>query len=62
MLLNGFLEEHRNVEQQDRSLQHQETPIARQQKQIETLAAGSQKVSGEIEPSKPPAQTVLNNH
>jgi len=54
MLLNEFLKEHRKVEAQ-------EATIARQQKQIEALAAGLQKVSAQVEASKPAPQTVLNS-
>jgi Chaperone of endosialidase len=54
MLLNEFLKEHRKVEQL-------EANAARQQKQIDVLTAGLQKVSAEIEASKPAAQIVLNN-
>jgi uncharacterized coiled-coil protein SlyX len=36
--------------------------IARQQKQIEALTAGLQKVSAELEVRKPAQETVLNNH
>jgi uncharacterized coiled-coil protein SlyX len=39
----------------------QEATIACQQKQIEALAAGLQKVSAVIEMSKPAPQTVRNN-
>jgi hypothetical protein len=39
----------------------QEATIARQQKQIEALAAGLQKVSAQLEVSKPAPQTALNN-
>ena len=60
MLLNEFLKEHRKVEQQGRKTQEQETSItqlkeefqatvAQQQKQIEALTAGLQKVSAQIE-------------
>jgi len=35
--------------------------IAQQQKQIDTLTAGLQKVSAQLEMSKPSPQTVLNN-
>jgi hypothetical protein len=35
--------------------------IAKQQKQIEALAAGLQKVSARLELNKPRPQTVLNN-
>ena len=54
MLLNEFLKEHRKVEEQ-------EATIARQQKQIEALTAGLQKVSAQLELSKPAPPTVLNN-
>jgi trimeric autotransporter adhesin len=47
MLLNEFLKEHRKVEKLE--------------KQIEALTAGLQKVSDQIEMSKPAPQTVLNN-
>ncbi len=40
----------------------QEAKIAQQQKQIDTLAAGLQKVSAQLELSKTATQTVLNNH
>jgi hypothetical protein len=62
MLLNEFLKEHRRVEEQDHKLQEQGAIIAKQQKQIEALAAGLQKVSAQIELSKAAPQTVLNNH
>jgi hypothetical protein len=54
MLLNEFLKAHRKMEQQD-------VTIARQQKQIDALAAGLQKVSAQLEVSKPAPQTVLNS-
>ena len=54
MLLNEFLKEHRKNEEQ-------EATITRQQKQIEALTAGLQKVSAQIEASKPAPQTVANN-
>ena len=54
MLLNEFLKEHRKVEEQG-------AIIAKQQKQIEALTAGLQKMSDQLELSKPAPQTVLNN-
>jgi len=54
MLLNEFLKEHRKVEEQG-------AIIAKQQKQIEALIAGLQKMSDQLEISKPAPQTVLNN-
>jgi hypothetical protein len=52
MLFNEFLKEHRKNE-------GQQTIIAKQQKQIEALTAGLQKVSDQLELSKP-AQMVLS--
>jgi uncharacterized coiled-coil protein SlyX len=54
MLLNEFLKEHRKNEEQ-------EATIARLQKQIEALTAGLQKVSVQLEASKPAPQ-VAENH
>ena len=53
MLLNEFLKEHRKNEEQ-------EAMIARQQKQIEALTVGLQKVSAQLEASKPAPQVVNN--
>ena len=39
----------------------QEATTAQQQNQIETLTAGQQKVSAQLELNKPAPQTVLNN-
>src|SRR5437016_10517521 len=61
MLLNEFLKEHRKNERQESKIEQQEAKIARQQKQIETLTAGLQKVSAQLELSNPAPQTVLNN-
>ena len=57
MLLNEFLKEHRKVEQLTKDF---ESKLAEQQKQIERLTAGLQKVSAQLELSKPAPQTVLN--
>ena len=54
ILLNEFLKEHHKNEEQGAA-------IARQQKQIEALTTGLQKVSAQLEVSKPAPQTVLNN-
>ena len=53
MLLNEFLKAHRKMEEQGAT-------IARQQKQIEALTAGFQKVSAQLEASKPAPQVVNN--
>ena len=47
MLLNEFLKEHRKVEQLE--------------KQVEALTAGLEKVSAQVEMSRPPPQMVVNN-
>ena len=61
MLLNEFLKEHRSVQELKSAAAKQEAIISRQQKQIEALTAGLQKVSDQLELSKPAPQTVLNN-
>ena len=68
MLLNEFLKEHRKNEEQEATItqlksmdEKQEATIAQQQEQIEALAAGLQKVSAQLELSRPAPQTVLNN-
>ena len=76
MLLNEFLKEHRkvqeeeatitqlkaNVAKQDARAERQEGVVADQQKQIEALTAGLQKVSTELEIMKPTPQAVSNNY
>jgi hypothetical protein len=54
MLLNEFLKEHRKV-------QELEANAVRQQKQIDAFTAGLQKVSAQLEASKPAPQVVNNN-
>ncbi len=72
MLLNEFLKEHRKVEEQQATItelkstraQQQkdfQATVAHQQKQIEALSAGLQKVSAQLETSKPAPQLVNNN-
>ena len=75
MLLNEFLKEHRKNEQQQATIAQlkstvakQEVTIARQQTGLETVtarlnaqAAQIQKVSAQLEVSRPAPQTVLNN-
>jgi uncharacterized coiled-coil protein SlyX len=60
MLLNEFLKEHRKVEEQGDKMQTQEATIVelkstveQQQKQIETLSAGLQKVSAQLAAASP---------
>ena len=65
MLLNEFLKEHRKVEALQASFAQQQKDFqataAQQQKQIEALTTGLQKVSDQLEVSKPAPQTVVNN-
>ena len=65
MLLNEFLKEHRKVEELKATIVKQQkenqATAARQQKQIEALTAGLQKVSAQVEMSRPAPQVVLNN-
>jgi endosialidase-like protein len=61
MLLNEFLKEHKTVQELKSAAAKHEAIIARQQKQIEALSAGLQKVSAQLELRKPAPQTVLNN-
>src|SRR5207247_1329600 len=55
MLLNEFLKEHHQV-------QDLKAIVAEQQKQIEALTAGLQRVSAQVEVTKPAPQVVNNNH
>ncbi len=56
MLLNEFLKEHRTVDEL-------KATVAQQQKQLEALTAGLQKVSAKLELNKAAApQTVLNDN
>ena len=71
MLLNEFLKEHGKVQEQTATIselqatvaQQQKTfdsRLAEQQKQIEALTEGLQKVSARLEASKPAPQVVNN--
>jgi len=60
MLLNEFLKEHRTVRELKSNAAKQEATIAQQQKQIESLTAGLQRVSAQLELGKATPQTVLN--
>jgi len=61
MLLNEFLKEHQKSEEQQCKLQEQEGMIARQQKQIDALTAGLQKVNAQLEASKLAPQVAAIN-
>ena len=76
MLLNEFLKEHRKVEEQEATITQLkkefqsklaeqqkdfQATAARQQGQIEALTAGLQRVSAQVEMSRPAPQMVLND-
>ena len=61
MLLNEFLKEHRKVEELEANAAQQQRNFAEQQKRIDALTAGLQKVSVQLELNKPRPQSVLNN-
>jgi len=62
MLLNEFLKEHRTVAELKDLTQKQQAMIAQQEKQIEALAAGLQKVGAQVEMSKPAPQMAADTH
>ena len=65
MLLNEFLKEHRKVEELQATVAEQQNTfqsrIAEQEKQIAALASGLQKVSQQIQMSRPAPQVATNN-
>jgi hypothetical protein len=65
MLLNEFLKAHRKMEEQEATIaqlkKELQATAAHEQKQIETLTAGLQKVSAQLEINKRAPQTVLNS-
>jgi uncharacterized coiled-coil protein SlyX len=60
MVLNEFLKEHRTAQEQKATIAELKQNFAQQQKQIEALTAGLQKVSAQLEASKPAPQVVNN--
>ena len=71
MLLNEFLKEHRKVEKLEATIRQLESTVARQKKDFQAIvtqltarldgqAAQIQKVSAQLETSKPAAQVVNN--
>jgi uncharacterized coiled-coil protein SlyX len=68
MLLDEFLKEHRTVQEQNATIAQlkstdakQGATIAKQQKQIDALTAGLQKISAQLELNKTAPQTVLDD-
>ena len=62
MLLNEFLKEHRKVQELEASDGEQQREIKALIATVKEQAARIQKVSAQLEMSKPAPQTVLNNH
>jgi glutamate-1-semialdehyde aminotransferase len=66
MLLNEFLKAHRKMEEQGAIIaqlkKELQATAAHQQKQIEALTAGLQKVSAQLELNRRAPETVSNNH
>src|SRR6266540_3145756 len=64
MLLNEFLKEHKKVGELEATVAEQQksfqSKLAEQERQIKALAAGLQKVSAEVEISRPTLQMVVN--
>jgi len=64
MLLNEFLKEHRKVQEQETTItqlkKEFQATAAHQQKQIEALTAGLQKVSAQLAARRPAPQVVNN--
>jgi uncharacterized coiled-coil protein SlyX len=65
MLLNEFLKEHRKVAEQEATITQLKAELrataTRQQKQIDALTEGLQKVSAQLEMSRRAQQTVVSN-
>ena len=67
MMLNEFLKEHKKVEEQQASIADLKSTVALQQKEMQVLtaqlkeqAAQIQKVSAQLEASKPAPKVVTN--
>jgi hypothetical protein len=61
MLLNEFLKEHRKVEEQEKTIVELKSGMTALAAAVKEQAAQIQKVSAQLEVSKPAPQTVLNN-
>jgi len=61
MLLNEFLKEHRKVEEQQVRITELNSKVAKQEKQIQALTSGLEKVSAHLEMTKSAPQVVSNN-
>jgi hypothetical protein len=62
MLLNEFLKEHRKVEEQGKTIAELKSGMTALAAMVKEQAAQIQKVSAQLEASKPAPQVVNNNH
>jgi hypothetical protein len=62
MLLNEFLKEHRKNEEQEKTIAELKSGMTALAATVKEQAAQIQKVSAQLELTKPEPQTVLNNH
>jgi uncharacterized coiled-coil protein SlyX len=62
MLLNEFLKEHRMVQELKSIVAKQEATNAQQQKQIEALSTGLEKVNKQLQPSSSALQIAANDY
>jgi trimeric autotransporter adhesin len=61
MLLNEFLKEHRKVEEQEKTIAELKSGMTALAATVKEQASQIQRVSAQLEVSKPAPQTVLNN-
>ena len=61
MLLKEFLKERRKVEEQQSTIGELKTVMAQQQKQIEALTAGLQKVTARVASANPASRVVSHD-
>jgi len=61
MLLNEFLKEHQRAVEDHRKVEEQGALIAQQQKQIEALTAGLQRVTAQVESGKSSVRVAISN-
>ena len=61
MLLNEFLKAHKKMEAQEGAIAELKSTVAQQQMGMEALTAQVQKVSAQIQVSKPAPQLTANN-
>jgi Chaperone of endosialidase len=61
MLLNEFLKEYGKAQAEERKVESLEATVAKQQKQIEALTAGLQRVTTQVQVTKPAERTAAND-